>query len=57
MIAICPNPYRDSGCELSQKIDALLKSEGYETCLCPIFAEKGDGNKRAEYGGYGRGNG
>ena len=25
MIAICPNPYRDSGCELSQKIDALLK--------------------------------
>ena len=42
MIAICPNPYRDSGCELSQKIDALLKGEGYETCLCPIFADEGD---------------
>ena len=42
MIAICPNPYRDSGCELSLKIEALLKSEGYETCLCPIFAEEGN---------------
>ena len=42
MIAICPNPYRDSGCELSLKIDALLKGEGYETCLCPIFADVGD---------------
>ena len=42
MIAICPNPYRDSGCELSLKIDALLKGEGYETCLCPIFADEGD---------------
>lgn len=41
MIAICPNPYRDSGCELSLKIESLLKSEGYETCLCPIFADEG----------------
>lgn len=39
MIAICPNPYRDTGCELSLKIEALLRSEGYETCLCPIFAD------------------
>ena len=39
MIAICPNPFRDSGCELSLKIEALLNSEGYETCLCPIFAD------------------
>ena len=42
MIAICPNPYRASGCELSLKIEALLRSEGYETCLCPIFADEGD---------------
>lgn len=39
MIAICPNPFRDSGCELSLKIEALLNNEGYETCLCPIFAD------------------
>ena len=43
MIAICPNPYRDTGCELSLKIESLLKGEGYETCLCPIFADEGSG--------------
>ena len=46
MIAICPNPYRDSGCELSLKIEALLQSEGFETCICPLFADEGDDIRR-----------
>ena len=42
MIAICPNPFRDKGCELSKRVAALLNEHGYETCYCPIFADKGD---------------
>ena len=42
MIAICPNPFRDKGCELSRRIAALLNEHGYETSYCPIFADEGD---------------
>ena len=42
MIAICQNPFRDKGCELSRRIAALLNEHGYETCYCPIFADEGD---------------
>ena len=42
MIAICPNPFRDKGCELSQRVAALLNGHGYETCYCPVFADEGD---------------
>ena len=42
MIAICPNPYRDKGCELSQRVAELLNGHGYETCYCPVFADDGD---------------
>ena len=42
MIAICPNPFRDKGCELSRRVAALLNENGFETCYCPIFAEDGD---------------
>ena len=42
MIAICPNPFRDKGCELSRRVAALLNEHGYETCYCPIFADEGD---------------
>jgi len=42
MIAICPNPYRDKGCKLSQRVAALLNEHGYETCFCPIFADEAD---------------
>lgn len=41
MIAICTNPYRDSGCILSLKAAELLNAEGKETCICPVFAESG----------------
>lgn len=42
MIAICPNPYRDIDCSLSLKAMAILKNIGKESCICPVFAEKGD---------------
>ncbi len=42
MIAICPNPFRDKGCELSKRVASLLNENGFETCYCPIFAEDGD---------------
>lgn len=42
MIAICPNPFRDKDCELSITAAEMLKKEGFETCLCPIFADDGE---------------
>ena len=42
MIAICPNPFRDKACALSLRIAALLNQNGFETCICPIFADSGD---------------
>ena len=42
MIAICPNPFRDKGCELSKRVAELLNANGFETCFCPIFADEGD---------------
>ena len=42
MIAICPNPFRDKGLELSRKVSSLLTENGFESCYCPIFAEDGD---------------
>ena len=37
MIAICPNPFRDTGCRLSLKAEELLTQHGYECCICPVF--------------------
>ncbi len=42
MIAICPNPYRDKGCALTRKVDSLLWENGFETCVCPVFADSDD---------------
>ena len=42
MIAICPNPFRDKNCDLSRRVAAMLNEHGFETCYCPIFADKGD---------------
>ena len=43
MIAICPNPFRDSGCALSLNIQSLLQEQGFETCICPVFSTEEDG--------------
>ncbi len=42
MIAICPNPFRDIGCALSLKLQELLREQGFDSCLCPVFSEGED---------------
>lgn len=39
MIAICPNPFRDTGLEISKQARALLTRENIPSVICPIFAE------------------
>lgn len=39
MIAICPNPFRDTGLEITKKAAALLKAEGVDSVVCPVFSE------------------
>ena len=40
MIAICPNPFRDLDLKLSRQCCQLLEGEGFETVLCPVFADE-----------------
>ena len=42
MIAICPNPYRDIELEITLKIKKMLSEEGFECCICPVFADGED---------------
>ncbi len=39
MIAICPNPFRDIGLNITRQVKALLEAEGFETLVCPVFAD------------------
>lgn len=39
MIAVCPNPFRDNGLKLTKELDAMLRAEGFETRICPVFAD------------------
>lgn len=39
MIAICSNPFRDTGLEITKKAAALLKAENVESVVCPVFSE------------------
>lgn len=38
MIAICPNPFRDVKLEITLEVQNMLRNEGYDTCICPVFA-------------------
>ena len=42
MIALCPNPYRDIKLEYTEKVAEVLQKEGFQTCVCPVFAEIND---------------
>ena len=42
MIALCPNPFRDIDLETTKEAAELLGKEGFETVICPVFAEQGD---------------
>lgn len=39
MIAICPNPFRDSELKYTRQAVEMLHAAGYETAVCPVFAE------------------
>lgn len=41
LIALCPNPFRDIDLVLTKKAQKLLSDEGFETIICPVFAEDG----------------
>ena len=40
MIALCPNPFRDHELRITRKLDRMLREEGFETSICPVFAEE-----------------
>ena len=42
MIAICPNPYRDAELKYTRRALALLREEGKDCAVCPVFADEGD---------------
>ena len=42
MIAICPNPFRDAELNITRQAVRLLNEAGYETAVCPVFAEEND---------------
>lgn len=39
MIAICPNPFRDSELKYTRQAAEMLHAAGYKTAVCPVFAE------------------
>lgn len=39
MIALCPNPYRDTGLIITQECREILTSAGHSVCICPLFTE------------------
>ena len=40
VIALCPNPFRDHNLTITRKLDGMLRAEGFETSICPVFAEE-----------------
>ena len=42
MIAICPNPYRDSELAFTRRAMEMLQQEGFSCSVCPVFAEVED---------------
>lgn len=41
LIAICPNPFRDTGLEISLKAKKLLEDSGFIVKICPVFGRNG----------------
>lgn len=39
MIAICPNPFRDTDLMYTVQAAEMLRAAGYKTAICPVFAE------------------
>lgn len=43
MIAICPNPYRDLGCETALRAATVLREAGFDSVICPVYIGDDDG--------------
>ena len=39
MIALCPNPFRDIDLAFTRNVRLLLHDAGFETAVCPVFAD------------------
>lgn len=39
MIAICPNPFRDTGLQLTLEIRRMLSAARHDSVVCPVFAD------------------
>ena len=39
MIAVCPNPFRDSELAITRQVVDILRREGAEAVVCPVFVE------------------
>ena len=39
MIALCSNPYRDSGLSRTKECLRILSEAGYDVCVCPVFID------------------
>ncbi len=42
MIAVCPNPYRDHNLTLTAEVVRILREEGLDSCICPVFVNEND---------------
>ena len=42
MVAVCSNPYRDTDLILAKKCVSILEEAGFETMICPVFAQPGE---------------
>ena len=40
MIAVCPNPYRDSQLSCTLECMSVLNKLGYDCCVCPVFTDE-----------------
>jgi len=43
LVVLCPNPFRDIGLVLTEKIEALLHEKGYAVSICPVFGRDEEG--------------
>ena len=40
MVAICPNPFRDTDLKISRQAKKMLEERGFRVIICPVFAEE-----------------
>lgn len=43
MIAVCPNPFRDTDFKITKSACSMLREAGYDPVICPVFADDDPG--------------